>query len=926
MARCCDGLIFQRPRAYNRDMKDVESLPVEIAAALERGATVVTGNQRAARTLRRAWDLRNRNSGLASWSPATVLAWDSWISALWRGLVIEGNATQLLLNPSQEHALWRTVLEADKELASLRSADSLAEMAREAWRLVSSYEGRTSLQGAMGSADTRAFQRWIRIFERACKVEGYLSPAQLEDTLRDALERGALRPQTGSVALVGFDRMTPAQTKLLEALRAAQVNVVELRPAVLTKQRMLVEAADEGEELFVAARWIRGFLEKHHEARVAVIVPGLDTERNEIDRVFREVLAPELEDILAKNGSGPYEFSVGIALAKTPMVAVALDLLHWAAGMLPLERVSGLLLSPYFAMTNAERGARAEFDAFELRKTHMLRPEISLDGLIAIAGKSKRRGALERLLGALREMRAVADRMKGSNPRTNAEWAERIRELLEAALWGAGRGESSIEFQTRRKWESALDELATLDFDGVTIEFVQALEAVERIAQETMFAPESHDAPVQVMGPFEAAGGTFDAVWFLRGGELDWPTEVRSNSLLPWHLQRDLGMPGTEVARDTDYARRVTERIAGCAATVLFSYAKESAEGSQRSSPALAGLELESVRVADLVDIAEGRTIVELEQIDDVARVPAPPDGVTRGGAAVLELQAACGFRAFAEYRLRATELESIAPGMDARESGTVVHDMLKLFWDIVRTQDQLKSMTKEERDDVVEWCVTEALRRTVESSVTPWDGAYIEVQRDRLHRLLNWWLQLEIERGVPFVVKVSEKEFENVAVGPLLLSIRMDRIDQIDDGEVLIDYKTGNATPNDWLTDRPDAPQLPLYAILSEANRLKGVAFGMVRAGEGRGLKGYAVGEDVLPGRLTRLKEAPTLEAQVERWRQVLVGLAEEFYAGEARVDPKQYPATCEHCGQRLLCRLDVSLLEEEEGDTDTANEVDRA
>ena len=41
-----------------------------------------------------------------------------------------------------------------------------------------------------------------------------------------------------------------------------------------------------------------------------------------------------------------------------------------------------------------------------------------------------------------------------------------------------------------------------------------------------MFAPESRDAPVQVMGPLEAAGGTFDAVWFLRAGELSWPMET----------------------------------------------------------------------------------------------------------------------------------------------------------------------------------------------------------------------------------------------------------------------------------------------------------------------------------------------------------------------------------------------------------------
>jgi ATP-dependent helicase/nuclease subunit B len=906
-------------------MDGVGLLPVEIADALERGATVVTGNQRAARALRRGWDQRNRESGLTSWSPGAVMAWDSWTAALWRGLVVEGHATQMLLNRTQEHAVWRTVLEADEELASLRSLDSLAEMAAEAWRLVSSYEGSQRLRGAIGNADTRAFQRWARMFERVCKSEGLLAQAQLEEMLREAVGKETLKFPIGGVVLAGFDGMTPEQTKLLEALRSAGVDVEELRPAVPIERRMLVESADEREELFLAARWAREFLERRPEARVAVIVPGLEAQRSEIDRVFREVLSPELEDIRAGNDVGPYEFSLGIALAEAPMVAAAFDLLRWVAGALPLARASGLLLSPYFAMASEERGPRAEFDAFELRKARMLRPEIPLDGLIAVVEKSKRRGKLSRLLGALRAMRIVANRLQGMNARTNAEWAERMRELLKAAAWGVGSREISVEFQTRRKWESALDELTTLDFNGVQVEFEHALDALERIARQTMFAPESRDAPVQVMGPLEAAGGTFDAAWFLRGGELNWPMETASNPLLPWPMQRDLRMPGADVSRDSDYAQRMTQRIADCAATVVFSYAKESVDGRQRRSPVLAGLGLEDVRAADLIDVAAEHVVVELEEIEDVARVQALPDGVIRGGAAVLQLQAACGFRAFAEYRLRATELESIVPGMDARESGTVVHDVLKLFWDAVQTQNALKSMTMEERDGMLEWCITEALKRTEETSATAWEAAYLQVQRDRLRRLLNWWLELEMERGLPFEVKLSEKEFKNVPVGPLLLSVRMDRVDEIEGGEVLIDYKTGNATPNDWLTDRPDAPQLPLYAILSEADRLKGVAFGLVRAGEGRDLKGYAVAEGIFPGKPTNLKEAATLEAQVQRWRQVLVRLAEEFYSGDARVRPKQYPATCEHCGQRLLCRLDVSSLEDNEDDTSVEDEVGR-
>ena len=299
-------------------MDDVGFLPVEIVEALERGAIVVTGNQRAARTLRRDFDRRNRALEVASWAPPSVLAWGAWMTALWRGLVMEGHTTQLLLNRTQEHAVWRLILEGDEELASLQSVDSLAGMASEAWELVCSFEGRNRLRGNAGGSDARSFQRWARTFELTCEAERFLPTAQLEEKLCSAVERGLITLPAG-VMLVGFDHLTPAQAALVETLRTAGVAMEELQPVVATVQKMLVEAADEREELFAAARWVRRFLEEKPEAKVAVIVPQINIERREIDRVFREVLAPELEDIRAANSTGPYEFSLGIALAETTM-------------------------------------------------------------------------------------------------------------------------------------------------------------------------------------------------------------------------------------------------------------------------------------------------------------------------------------------------------------------------------------------------------------------------------------------------------------------------------------------------------------------------------------------------------------------------------------------------------------------------------
>ncbi|MCU1251605.1 MAG: putative repair protein [Edaphobacter sp.] len=892
---------------------DVELLPVEIAEALERGATVVTGNQRASRALRRGFDQRNKERGLASWAPPSVMAWDAWMAALWQGLLIEGHAAQMLLNRTQEHVVWRTILEADEELASLRTVDSLAEIVADAWRLVCRYEGQRRLRGVDGSADTRAFQRWARTFERLCKAEGFLAQAQLEEALRGAVDNRLVGLPAGGVVLVGFDGMTPAQTKLVEVLRSAGVGVEELRPVESAAQRMLVEAADEQEELRVTARWVRKFLEEQLGAKVAIIVPGLEMQRREIDRVFREVLTPELEDIRTGNERGPYEFSLGVVLSETPMVATALDLLRWSVGALPLEQVSGLLLSRYFAMASEERGARAEFDAFELRKTRMLRPEISLEGLYAAISGSKRKMKLSRFSSALRAMRVVANRLQGMTARTHAEGAEGMRELLDAAAWGSGAGETSVEFQTRRKWESALDELATLDFDGMQVEFAQALEALERIARQTTFAPESRDAPVQVMGPLEAAGGQFDAMWFLRAGDLSWPAVAAASPLLPWAIQRELGMPGVDGARDAEQARRVTERVAASAKTVVFSYAKESADGRQRASQVLDGLQLEETTAAELLAPESPRVIVDLEEVEDDVKVKALPDRVIRGGATVLQLQAACGFRAFAEHRLGSTELESVELGMDALESGIVVHAVMEIFWGQVKTQDTLREMTLAGREEMLDAAICEGLRKIAQLSASDWDDAYVTMQRERLRRLLRPWLEHELARP-NFAVKQREEKASNVQIGPLHLNLRIDRVDETEGGELVIDYKTGRVSTSDWMSERPDAPQLPLYAVVSDAARLGGVAFARLRLGKEMGWKGFVAGDGVLlkPDRL----KTEDFAKQVEEWREVLTKLAEQFAAGEAGVRPKSYPKTCAYCGQRLLCRVAAENLEETDGE----------
>lgn len=896
---------------------EATDLPVElvqpIADALDRGATVVTANQRAARTLRYAFDQRNLQSGLSSWQPAAILPWDAWVATLWQGLLIRGEVSTLLLNRAQEHKLWRSVIAADEGLtASLRSPDSLAEMAADAWRMLVRHNSKDRLRTGWNNTETRAFQSWTTEFERRCRSQRLLPRAALEDALRISVEEGRLH-LAQSIALVGFDEITPAQKSLVAAFASSGTQVEQLRVAAPSSSKALTHAGDPARETAAAARWAKDLLKENPNTKIAVIVPSLESRRSAIDRIFREILAPELEDIQAPNHAEPYEFSLGVPLSETPMIRVALDLARWSLTPLTVERVSALLVSPLFSMEEAERSARAAFDAQELRRARLLRPEISITWLVTALRHSRKRPQLAKLLHALESM-ARASANPPQELRTHAAWTDLIRERLQAARWGRGEGEDSVEFQARQKWESTLDELATLDFDGVRVTFAQALGELERLTQQTMFAPESHHAPVQVMGPLEAAGSSFDALWFLGAGDLGWPVKSAVNPLLPWALQRDLGMPGADPALEDERSRQITKRIAESASQVVFSHATEMPEGVQRPSPLLQSLQLEPIAIERISPPVFATEKTELEEFSDLTPLPLVPDQAIQGGAEILKLQAACAFRAFAERRLGSAELREIELGMDAAERGSIVHRVLEHFWKQVRSQAALRSMNSEDRATLLAQSIEHGLRRAAAASTPGWEEAYVDLQRVRLATLLNPWLDLELERE-PFTVKFSEEESRDVHIGPLRLNLRVDRVDVTEEGEIILDYKTGGAKSAQWQSDRPDEPQLPLYAVLTTAAEpetpLADVAFAQIRAGKDMAFESFR-------RRITTEKETPkrrslSLEEQMVEWRRVLEDLATAFHRGDTRVDPKSYPTTCAHCAQRILCRLNPAAFDED-------------
>src|SRR5262249_13757765 len=140
-------------------------------------------------------------------------------------------------------------------------------------------------------------------------------------------------------------------------------------------------------------------------------------------------------------------------------------------------------------------------------------------------------------------------------------------------------------------------------------------------------------------------------------------------------------------------------------------------------------------------------------------------------------------------------------------------------------TLDDLRNVIAAERlDDVLRYQIRKAFEGLAnEHAEDSWMQAYLESEQQRLLVRLHEWVVYEAKRH-PFTVDRREEGLKDVNVGGLKLNLRADRIDKLpDDSHLLIDYKTGEVSASAWKGERPDEPQLPLYAVYGNVERVSG-------------------------------------------------------------------------------------------------------
>lgn len=879
----------------------------DLAQAIAAGATVVTPNRRLALSLRREFDDAQVARGLAAWDSADILSLSAFVERAHDDALHSDSAAglPLLLSPAQEQQLWEETIGASEWGDALLATAQTAAQCREAWQLAHEWRIAGAIGAWEGNEDTRAFAAWSRAYARRCERESNTDVARLPDVVSGLLQQDALRKPKLLVAYA-FDVLTAQQRDFFGACVRAGIEVQTHGPARHGARPMRLAFVAARDELESAAQWARARLEANAHSRVGVVVPELEQRLGEVSRIFSRVLSPDWNLPAAAPRPPSFNISLGVPLVEYPLVHAALAVLNLAQGETDFALASRLIRSPFLGGADSEATLRARLDA-ALRKRAPSRLTLAkLLGLIETAGIGC--ALLSRQLAAL--FAHAQQNLSGS--RSPQDWARQFSALLEAAGFPGERALDSNEFQTRAKLHDVLGEFARLGRVSKKITYNQSLTRLRRLCTDTLFQPESGAAPIQVLGIFEAAGLEFDHLWVSGLTDEAWPLAVRPNPFIPLALQKKAGVaqatPDSSLARD----KRITAGWLVAADEVLVSHPLREKDRDLVMSPLIAAVPAGTWDALEVTGYPRYRDVIHrsrsLESIADGV-APALAVATVRGGARVLADQAACPFRAFARHRLGAQPMEAPALGLDAADRGTLIHALLKFIWDELKDSATLGSIGPAKLDKVIEDAAAGAIAEVGKKRPGVLEGRFAQLERERLTRLAREWLETEKQRP-DFEVAVSEESRE-FKVADLTLRGRIDRMDRLADGShALIDYKTGKTSVSAWLGERPDDPQLPLYAINAEES-IAAVAFAKVKVGEMR-FEGLAQEEQSLPGAATLGKSRVKLAKRYPSWNDLLAGwkreleaLGQGFASGAAHVDPKRLSKTCELCDLQPLCRV---------------------
>ena len=608
-----------------------------------------------------------------------------------------------------------------------------------------------------------------------------------------------------------------------------------------------------------------------HEAEraAACVMRHLEAARTPVAlAAVDRVLTRRIRAMLAARGVGLAD-ETGWKLSTTRAAAQVMGLLQACAWDACSDEVMDWLKNtpavPAGALLSLERRVRRA----GLRAWASVRPERLLSRPGEASGEWA--GLIEQANGWRERLRAT---------RALSQWQEAVRELLQSGgQWEALEADAAgaqliaalgLDLAGQALWSQLPQSARRLSLAEFTAWANEALESES-------FVPDPSGPAQVVILPFNQILGRRFAALVVPGCD-----EVRlapsPEPPGPWTAaQREvLGLPSRE---QLEQALRAGWRHAlqTPQVDVLWRLTDEAGE------PVLA-----SPLVQQLEFMQGALRAADVREMRELAHQPVPRPRAQAAGLPVVSLSASayddlrnCPYRFFALRQLGLQEASEIDQDLDKRDFGNWVHEVLRRFHEALRDDPRAQALPRSELLDRVAQEVTRALALPPEEFL-PFQAAWPQVREGYLNELARF----EAAHGGRFHEAEADRE---VALGPVRLFGRIDRIDHLPDGQrMVMDYKTGSVAGIQARVKLPfEDTQLAFYAALLGDDTVRAAYVSVGERGE------------------TKFIEQPQVLAARDALVQGVLDDLHRIGEGE-RLQALGEGQACTYCAARGLCRKD--------------------
>ena len=900
----------------------------ELFSALKDGKTLITASNRQAEFIHQKFrsNLQSAHSDILNdehnkvsstvWYRANIVTYQQWIKRLIESAqMLNSTKPPFLISKSHGQYIWESIIKQEQDpflntpLAA-RKAYSAAQILHQ-WQEVNCLDEDIYFEERL---ETRQFKRWYIEVNRICLEIQQLMPYQLEDYLLDLLQSIDIQ-ELGlgcEIHTLGFQQPTPIQKQLFATLQDKGVQFKNQKPSYSNNKTERVEFKDIISELKHCALWSKQQYDKNPQQRIAIIVPELQQHRNRIKRYFSKVFQPQYWLDANYQKSAPFDISLAQKLSDYPMVNDLLSLLQLAKGKIENQPLQLLIQSPYLFKNELELLVAPLLKAIK----NLRRPDYHHRDISKLL-KQKIDAEFSQQSEQFSQVLQLLSDFSSTDSASPSRWSTDLLEVLEQINYATQEKLSSTEYQTKQKLINCIETLASFDAVVERLTWFEFFALLKKQCYSELFQPQTGDCPIQIMGLYEALSIEFDQIRMIGVDNNLWPSKTSPNPFLPYGLQKLKNMPNASATRELEICQQQYDSLQQHCDYLLLSHINDSAEQGHKLSPLIAEVALIN---NDLVDTVEQNSYQILSQQDTLKLNYVTDETVSplmyqevKGGSSLITDVARCQFRAFVHFRLKAKQDDQPKDDFDAMDKGNLVHHILEKLWrdHFERSQAVMKQkLNSAEFEPVLRQLVTDELLDANQQQDFRFSEQSIELERKRLMRLIKEWLQFETQRE-PFTV-VATEEHHQAKLSSGIINLYIDRVDELEDGRrVILDYKTGQVDVKEWFGERPEQPQLPLYACVmnDEGHEIEAVSYACVKYQDER-FKGVSEQARSLPGfrsAFAKLKydtEAETIREQIPVWRENIESLMTEYTQGYAAVNRKD-ENTCRYCDLHGLCRI---------------------